>query len=260
MYSSSGHLALVVDIQHKTTDKRQMASCEYRTLHECYQIIKDGIQQSPRDTADCLIPTNLLSEDDCSYIRNESHDDGEKARKIVDAVLQQVKAEATLFHTFIGAIKQLPWIGFVDYLEKVYGQQCKRKNENEKKDNDTLYVLEEYQRELSLQLEELQNEKNKLERDLDTIPMTCFTEYQEFCGSLESLCDRWDSLLAEQKKVLTMSESMVNKCFESTKPRADSCFKGALARKIVMTKAQTKCYELKDEHLVKLARKRKICK
>ena len=97
-----------------------------------------------------MIPTDLLSEDDCSYIRNESHDDGEKARKIVDAVLQQVKAEATLFHTFVGAMKQLPWIRFVGNLEEAYGQQCSRKNENEEKDNGTLYALEGYQRELSL--------------------------------------------------------------------------------------------------------------
>ena len=259
MYSSSGHLALVVDIQHKTTDKRQMATCEYRTLRKCYKIIKDGIQQSPGDTADCLIPTDLLSEDDHSYIRNESHDDGEKARKIVDAVLQQVKAEATLFHTFIGAMKQQPWIRFVGNLEEEYGQQCSRKNENEEKDNGTLYAMEGYQRDLSQQLEELQKEKDQLQRDLDKIPMT-FNEYQELCRHLENLCDRWDLLLAEQDKVLSRSESMVNECFESTRPRADRCFKGALARKIVMTKAQTKCYALKDEHLVKLARKIEICK
>ena len=242
-----------------TTDKRQMATCEYGTLHDCYKIIKDGLQQSPRDTADCLIPTNLLSEDDRAYIRNESHDDGEKARKIVDAVLQQVKAEATLFHTFVGAMKQLPWIRFVGNLEEEYGQQCSRKNENEEKDNGTLYALEGYQRELSQQSEEMQKEKDQLQRDLDKIPMT-FNECQELCRHLENLRDQWDLLLAEQTKVLIKSESMVNECFESTKPRAVSCFEGAQARRIVITKAQTKCYALKDEHLVKLAKKRKTCK
>ena len=66
------------------------------------------IQQSSRDITDCLIHTELLSVDDCDYLKNESYEDSEKARKIVDVVLQQVKAEATHFHTFVGtsAIKQ----------------------------------------------------------------------------------------------------------------------------------------------------------
>ena len=82
-----------------------MDSLEYQTLEKCYPILVSTIEQSPRDLVDYLIPLSILAPTDKSYVKNLTYSDADKARKIVDVVLSQVKTNPEVYYGFIKAMK-----------------------------------------------------------------------------------------------------------------------------------------------------------
>ena len=95
---------------------------EYKALEQSYDKLMACLEQSPDDVADKLIPSGKLAPRDLSFLSNQYHDKGEKAKRILDAMLHQVKNDPLVFHTFIAAMKAAgEWTkAAVDALESKY--------------------------------------------------------------------------------------------------------------------------------------------
>ena len=83
-----------------------MASPEYRTLVQCYPTLVSCVQQSPDDIAVHLIPSGILAPHDMMYLRNYSISDYEKARQLLHIVLNRVRIDPQVYHTFVAALKK----------------------------------------------------------------------------------------------------------------------------------------------------------
>ena len=99
-----------------------MDCLEYEALNLCYTSLLTCVQQSPNHIADRLKPSGKLAPGVLSFLSNHTHDDDEKARKLIDAILCQVKNDPQVFHTFVSAMKDAgPWTkAAVDVLESRY--------------------------------------------------------------------------------------------------------------------------------------------
>ena len=77
-------------------------SAEYKAFKDCHDSLFTCIKQSPKDVSDRL---EILAPADRDYLRNDSHDDGDKARRIIDAVLLQIENNPLVFQSFISALE-----------------------------------------------------------------------------------------------------------------------------------------------------------
>ena len=82
----------------------KMDSPEYKTLTQCYDTLVKCVKQSPGDVADCQLKP-LLTPGNVSFLSNPHHDNDDKARKIVNLVLNQVEINPQVFHKFISALE-----------------------------------------------------------------------------------------------------------------------------------------------------------
>ena len=82
-----------------------MDSPEYKALARCYSRLLIYIRQAPNDIADHLRPSGILAPQDFSYLNNPGHDHDVKARRLLDAVLDRVKVDPQVYHTFVAALK-----------------------------------------------------------------------------------------------------------------------------------------------------------
>ena len=82
-----------------------MDSSEYKTLTQYYPHLVSCIQQSPSEIAIQLRPFGILAPSDFSYLNNPYHDDPEKAQRLLDTVLTQVKIDPQVFHHLVSALK-----------------------------------------------------------------------------------------------------------------------------------------------------------
>ncbi|XP_064398884.1 uncharacterized protein LOC135345387 isoform X1 [Halichondria panicea] len=80
-------------------------SAEYKAFKDCHSSLLTCIKQSPKDVCDHLLPFEILAPDDRDYLRNDTHDAGDKARRILDAVLLQIKNDPQVFHSFVSALE-----------------------------------------------------------------------------------------------------------------------------------------------------------
>ena len=94
----------------------------YKALLQCYPALTTCVQQSPNDIAAHLIPSGILTLRDMQYLSNHSIPDDEKARLLLDIVVNQMKTDPQVYHTFIAALKNAgPWIRkAVSDLEQTY--------------------------------------------------------------------------------------------------------------------------------------------
>ena len=76
-------------------------SDEYKAFKDCHSNLLTCIKQSPKDVSDRLFPFGILASNDQDYVKNDTHDDGDKARRILDAVLLQMENDPLVFHSFI---------------------------------------------------------------------------------------------------------------------------------------------------------------
>ena len=77
-------------------------SAEYKAFKDCHNSVLTCIKQSPKDVSDRL---EILAPANRDYLRNDSHDDGDKARRIMDAVLLQIENNPLVFQSFISALE-----------------------------------------------------------------------------------------------------------------------------------------------------------
>ncbi len=79
-------------------------SAEYKlkAFKDCHSSLVTCVKQSPKDVSDHLL---ILAPGDRDYLRNDTHDDGEKARRILDAVLLQMENNPQIFHSFVSALE-----------------------------------------------------------------------------------------------------------------------------------------------------------
>ena len=82
-----------------------MDSLEYKTLNKVYPDLVSCIEQSPANIADKLMPLEILAPGDVVFLRNSAINNDEKARRIIDVVLTQVKADTQVYSKFIEAMK-----------------------------------------------------------------------------------------------------------------------------------------------------------
>ena len=104
-----------------------MDSPEYKTLSECYSDLVTCIQQSPNDIADQKEVFKVLAPEDLQFVRNSVHQSSERARRILDIVLNQVKIDPQVYHSFISALNNAgAWTKTaVDKLNSFYSNLTK---------------------------------------------------------------------------------------------------------------------------------------
>ena len=100
----------------------QMESPEYKTLVQWYPTLVSCVQQSPDDITLHLRSSGLLAQHDIEYLRHPYISDGDKARRLLDIVLNQVKIDPQVYHSFIAALEASgPWTReVVSRLERTY--------------------------------------------------------------------------------------------------------------------------------------------
>ena len=82
-----------------------MDTHEYKTLTKCSSRLASCIQQSPNDIVVQLRPSGILAPEDVSYFDNPHHNNDQKAQKIVEVVLNQVKINSQVFSAFVLALE-----------------------------------------------------------------------------------------------------------------------------------------------------------
>ncbi len=78
-------------------------SAEYKAFKDCHSSVLTCIKQSPKDVSDRL--EILLAPANRDYLRNDSHNDGDKARQIMESVNLQIENNPFIFHSFVSALK-----------------------------------------------------------------------------------------------------------------------------------------------------------
>ena len=100
-----------------------MDSPEYKILSKYSPDLVSCIGQSPDDIFDQLRPLDILAQGDMSFLGNLKNTSTDKARKIVNVVLTQVKTDPQMYCKLIRAMKASGgWTkATVCKLEKEYG-------------------------------------------------------------------------------------------------------------------------------------------
>ena len=78
---------------------------EYKTLEKCYPEVVACLMLSPSNIDTQLRPYEILPESDRSFVNNPKHDNDEKARKITDVVMTQVKIDPQVYDNFLRALR-----------------------------------------------------------------------------------------------------------------------------------------------------------
>ena len=95
---------------------------EYKTLERCYPEIVTCLQLSPREIVTQLRPSGLLPNKDFEFLSNPKNENDEKAHRIIDVVMYQVKIDSQVYSTFLIALKAAgPWTQtLTQKLERTY--------------------------------------------------------------------------------------------------------------------------------------------
>ncbi|XP_064398878.1 uncharacterized protein LOC135345382 isoform X2 [Halichondria panicea] len=115
-------------------------SAEYKAFKDCHDSLFTCIKQSPKDVSDRL---EILAPADRDYLRNDSHDDGDKARRIIDAVLLQIENNPLVFQSFISALEAagsftkttVPKLHDALLIQRQNQEQCDQTTKIEESDN-----------------------------------------------------------------------------------------------------------------------------
>ncbi len=78
-------------------------SAECKAFNDCRSSLLICIKQSPKDVSDKIL--EFLAPANQEYVRNDTHDVGDKARLIIDAVASQIENNPQVFHSFVSALK-----------------------------------------------------------------------------------------------------------------------------------------------------------
>ena len=113
-------------------------SAEYKAFKDCYNSLVKCIKQSPKDVGDQLFPFGILAPDDRDYLKNDHHDDGDKARRILHAVLLQMGNNPQIFYSFVSALEAAG--SFTKALVQKLNHALQRRNQqcDQSQDNSEL--------------------------------------------------------------------------------------------------------------------------
>ena len=81
-------------------------SAEYKAFMDCHSSLLTCVQQSPKDVCDQLLPFEILAPDDLGYLKNDTHDNGDKARRIMESVMLQIKNNPLVFNSLVSALEK----------------------------------------------------------------------------------------------------------------------------------------------------------
>ena len=84
---------------------RMADSPEYKYLEKVSADIIACIEQAPSDVAVQLRPYGLLARKDLRYLDNSQHDEDQRAKRLVDVMLQNVEGDPQAYYKFIEALK-----------------------------------------------------------------------------------------------------------------------------------------------------------
>ena len=85
-------------------------SREYSAVVQLYPGLVECIKQSPTDLAVQLRPSGVLAPTDWEFLTNPQHSNIDKAVRIVDVMLNQIKANPQSFSVLVSALEAAgPW-------------------------------------------------------------------------------------------------------------------------------------------------------
>ena len=82
-----------------------MDSLKFKVLNKFYPALVSCIEQSPKDIADRLRPSGILAPGDVEFLSNPNTCNDDKARRIVDVVLNQVQNDPQVYCELIKAMR-----------------------------------------------------------------------------------------------------------------------------------------------------------
>ncbi|XP_064398903.1 uncharacterized protein LOC135345408 isoform X2 [Halichondria panicea] len=115
-------------------------SAEYKAFMDCHSSLLTCVQQSPKDVCDQLLPFEILAPDDLGYLKNDTHDNGDKARRIMESVMLQIKNNPLVFNSLVSALEKAGSFtkAVVQKLHDAFqrqNQQCDQTQRMEERDN-----------------------------------------------------------------------------------------------------------------------------
>ena len=107
------------------------SSPEYLALKKSYIPAIETVKLDPGSICDALFAKWNIPDSVTNYIRNDSKLVKDKARKLIDHVIDKIKSTPNVFHDFIEAITKIPYCcNLVRILKECY-QSVKNSNEGE---------------------------------------------------------------------------------------------------------------------------------
>ena len=102
-------------------------SQEYSAVVQLYPRLVDCIKQSPTDLAVQLKPSGILADTDWEFLKIPYHNNIEKAVRIVDIMLYQIKATPQSFSVLVSALRAAgPWTKAIvdELMQSVPNDDC----------------------------------------------------------------------------------------------------------------------------------------
>ena len=93
---------------------------EYLALQKCYDQVIRVVSADPGLLCDALFSEGLITESVRNYTRSDSIPDVNKARKLIDNVMDQVRDNPTVFHTFIKTLESPHYNSLKKRLNECY--------------------------------------------------------------------------------------------------------------------------------------------
>ena len=85
-------------------------SLEYQTLIQSYNKVVIGLKLDPATVAEDLIARSLIPPSVASEMAVQSVTKAEKARRLVQYLLDKVELSSDHYHSFVSAISELGWL------------------------------------------------------------------------------------------------------------------------------------------------------
>ena len=105
---------------------------EYAALQKCYKSIIAVVKIDPGSLCDALFSKDIIPESIRDFTRNVALLDEDKARKLIDTVIDQIKEDPIVFHHFLETLKSSHYDSMKTKLTECY------QTEKSKKDNSSV--------------------------------------------------------------------------------------------------------------------------
>ncbi len=75
----------------------------------CVPQLNTALTQAPKEIFDDLLAAGLMSERERYFMHNDAHDTDKKAAKLVNTMIDRVKATPSEFNTFVAILERKRW-------------------------------------------------------------------------------------------------------------------------------------------------------